>query len=86
MDDLDIWQEYDCPGSGIDFDLHGTEILAIGEQCYCSGCGRNHTAGADIRLQTYVRKADGELDYRDAPKDAEEKAAWLAEAAKAANA
>lgn len=85
MDDLDIWQEYDCPGSGIDFDLHGSEILAVGEQCYCSGCDRFHTAGSDIQPQTYIRLADGELDYRDAPKGAEEKAAWIAEAAKVAN-
>ncbi len=78
MMDPDIWQEYDCPNSGIDFDIHGAEILAIGEQFYCAG--RNHTAGKDIELQTYVRKADGELDFRPAPKDAQEKEAWIAAA------
>lgn len=76
----DIWQDYDCPLSGIDFDIHGTDIVAIGETFYCSGCGKTHTAGVDVNLQTYVSIGDGKLDYRGMPKDAEEKAAWIAEA------
>lgn len=76
----DIWQEYDCPFSGIDFDLTDHEILAVGERCYCSGCGGFHTAGEDGPDETFVRLTpDGDLIYRDLPRDAAEKSAWLAE-------
>lgn len=73
----EISQEYDCPESGIDFDLHGTDILALGESCYCSGCGKHHTAGKDIDLNTYIRLPDGTLSCRHTPKNAEEKAALI---------
>ncbi|HJV76038.1 MAG TPA: hypothetical protein VJ654_17590 [Noviherbaspirillum sp.] len=72
-----IWQEYDC-SSGIDFDLCESEILAEGESCYCSGCGGHHVAGKDGPTETFVEHDSGELEYRGLPKDAEEKAAWLA--------
>jgi hypothetical protein len=76
----DIWQEYDCPKCGIDFDLADREILAVGEKCYCSGCGVYHTAGEDGPKETMVRLvADSELIFRGIPKDANEKDAWLAE-------
>ncbi len=79
MPSPDIWQDYDCPNCGIDFDLHGADILAIGEKCYCSGCGQYHTAGIDI-MQTCIHSSNGELECRGVPKDAAEKAAWIAEA------
>jgi hypothetical protein len=75
-----IWQEYDC-SSGIDFDLNESEILADGESCYCSGCGEHHVAGKDGPKWTYVQHHNGELESRGLPKDAAEKAAWLAEIA-----
>lgn len=82
--DPDIWQQYDCPKSGIDFDIFDGEILAAGERCYCSGCGGYHTAGKDGPNETIVRlAADGEMIFRDLPKDAAEKAAWLEEVAAA---
>lgn len=77
----DIWQDYDCPLSGIDVDLHAADIVAIGDTFYCAGCWKNHTAGVDVNLQTYVRMADGELSYRGMPKDALEKAIWITDAA-----
>lgn len=77
---VEIWQEYDC-ASGIDFDLFDGEILAEGESCYCPGCGGRHVAGVDGPKQTTVQHVDGELEYRGLPKDATEKAAWLAEIA-----
>ncbi len=77
----DIWQDYDCPNCAIDFDLHDFDILVVGEQCYCSGCGQKHTA-EDLNLQTYIRanSDNEEIDFRGVPKDAAEKAAWIAEA------
>jgi hypothetical protein len=76
----DIWQEYDCPQCGIDFDIAGEQILAVGERFYCSGCGEHHTAGEDGPKETMVRLVpDGELTFRDLPKDAPEKAAWQKE-------
>lgn len=75
----DIWQEYDCPDSGIDFDIAEADIVAVGEQFYCSGCGKHHTATLFFPATTYVRIAPGgELEFRKTPKDAAEKAAWLA--------
>ena len=75
----DIWQEYDCPKCGIDFDIYGSNILAIGEKCYCSGCGGYHTA-EDVIKETMIRLVtDGELVFRGLPKDANEKASWINE-------
>lgn len=76
----DIWQEYDCPDSGIDFDIAEADIVAVGEQFYCPGCGKQHTATLDFPATTYVRLLPGgDLEFRRTPKDSAEKAAWLAE-------
>lgn len=74
-----IWQEYDCPASLIDFDLHGDEILCAGESCHCSACDGQHMAGIDGPKQTTIR-VNGELHFRGIPFDAKQKAAWIAEA------
>lgn len=76
----EIWQDYDCPDSGIDFDIDEADIVSVGDQFYCSGCGKQHTATLDFPSNTYVRLSPGgELENRRIPKDAGEKAAWLAE-------
>lgn len=76
-----IWQEYDCPRCGIDFDLNGAEIVSEGEYFHCSGCGGTHVGGKDGPTQTCV-SIGGTLDFRGVPPDAETKAAWLAEVAR----
>ena len=76
-----IWQEYDCPECLIDFDLTGDEILAVGEECFCSGCGGWHKAGPqDVISETYILGADDQMQVRGLPVDAAEKVAWIAEA------
>ena len=81
----DIWQEYDCPVCGMDFDLAEDQILAVGESCSCSGCGGQHIAGLDGGPnETMIRLvADGAIEFRPLPRDAAEKAAWLAEVQRA---
>lgn len=75
-----IWQEHECDGCLIDFDIEGEKILAVGEQVYCSGCGGHHTAGVEPGpTETYTESTTGEFGVRPLPKDAAEKAAWLAE-------
>lgn len=75
-----IWQEYDCPGCGIDFDLW--DILVVGESCECSGCGGRHQAGpGEVVDTTYLIGRDGVMQCRGVPADAAQKAAWTAEAA-----
>jgi hypothetical protein len=77
-----IWQEHGCDGCMIDFDICDEEILAVGERVYCSGCGGYHQAGVEPGpLQTYIVRDTGEFEVRDLPRDAAEKAAWLAERA-----
>lgn len=75
-----IWQEHGCDGCAIDFDLYGKEILAAGERVYCSGCGGHHAAGVEPGpTQTYVAHDDREeFEIRELPRDAAEKAEWLA--------
>lgn len=72
-----IWQDYDCPACGIDFDLFNEEILTPGEQCPCSGCGGYHTAGKDGPSETMLSDP---FEIRELPRDATEKAAWILEA------
>ncbi len=79
-----IWQEYDCPISQIDYDLDGQQVCIVGERFYCPLCGSYHTAGEDGPNETVLWLAeDGSMIFRELPKDAEEKAAWLAEVAHA---
>lgn len=79
----DIFQSYDCPFSGIDFDLAGLDILATGESTYCSGCGQYHTANEAGITETTIRLvADGDFQYRGLPKDEFEKAEWVSEVVK----
>lgn len=80
--DPGIWQEYDCPDSGVDFDIDEAGLVAVGEQFYCPGCGKHHTATIDFPENTYVRLFHGgALECRRTPKDAAEKDAWRAEVA-----
>lgn len=78
--DADIWQEYDCPVSGIDHDIESQNILSTGERFFCFDCGGYHTAGEDGPTSTIVRlEKGGDMIFRDLPQNAAEKAAWLAE-------
>lgn len=80
----DIWQEYDCPISQSDHDLDEFQLCVAGELFYCPLCGCHHTAGEDGPNQTtLVLVEGGPMIFRELPKDAEEKAAWLAEVAAA---
>lgn len=83
---LQIWQEHECDACAIDFDLMGSEIIAQGESCYCSGCGGHHAAGVEPGpTETMALHApddehpDEWIEVRPLPRDAIEKAAWLAE-------
>lgn len=57
------WQDYDCPVTGIDFDL-GTESWAPmvyeGDDFHCSGCGGTHVATAEL-VQQYEEDESGEV-------------------------
>lgn len=76
----DIWQEIDCLIAQSDIDLDESQICAVGERCYCSLCGGYHTAGLDGPDETVLCLVpDGPMIFRGLPKDAEEKAAWIAE-------
>ena len=80
----EIWQEYDCPESGIDFDIDEPNLVCVGEQFYCCGCGMQHTATIDFPENTYIRlSVGGELEYRRTPVSTAEKDAWSAEVAAA---
>jgi hypothetical protein len=52
----DIWQEYDCPISGIDFDL--CPPVYEGDSFHCSGCWGSHIATPDL-VQQYERTPEG---------------------------
>lgn len=77
----DIWQEFDCPLSGIDFDIAGADILTAGDSTYCSGCGQHHTTAEANITGTMFRTTneDEPIEYRGLPIDAAQKAQWLAE-------
>jgi len=77
-----IFQEYDCPLTGIDRDLHDDEIVFLGESFHCPLCAHEHTAGVDVQMQTVIGPGGDEPfeDFRPLPKDATERAEWLAEA------
>ena len=78
---VDIWQEFDCPNQGIDFDIAGADILAAGESVYCSGCGQYHTAEEAKITETMFKRDDEDapIEFRGLPRSAEEKAQWLSE-------
>ncbi len=76
------FQEYDCSGCGIDFDLVDEQILCPGERCFCSGCDGYHVAGVDGPTQTGIVTPPGSEwyhEFRGLPRDQAEKAAWIAE-------
>lgn len=50
----EIWQAYDCPLSGIDFDLHGADLVHKGQSFHCPGCGQDHIAGVDVQVETCI--------------------------------
>lgn len=63
-----VWQAYDCPLSGIDFDLDARHLVHQRQKFYCSACGQEHTAGVDVEVETFVEAADG-LQYPSLPVD-----------------
>jgi hypothetical protein len=75
----EILQEYDCPANRVDFDLCGSDILVDGESFVCPECGGCHVVGKDVDAQTALIHENGVWEHRGLPKDAAEKAAWLAE-------
>lgn len=75
---VELWQEYDCPACGIDFDIHEDRLLVAGESFDCSGCDGRHVAGVDGPTETYARRGAGsELVILPLPVDAAQRAAWL---------
>lgn len=67
----EVWQDYDCPLSGIDFDLTDGQMVHEGMRFRCPGCGREHMANVDIEVHTYVD--DGcVVSYPDLPATAED--------------
>jgi hypothetical protein len=50
----EVWQEYDCPDTGLDFDIFPPHLLKRGDVFHCSGCGQDHTAGVDVMVQQCV--------------------------------
>lgn len=79
---MSAFQEYDCTGCGIDFDLCDKQILCPGQACDCSGCDGQHVAGKDGPTQTAIVTPPGSEflhEWRDLPKDEAQKAAWIAE-------
>lgn len=77
MDEPKIWQEYDCPGSKIDFDLYDNGLLFVGQSTHCSGCGGEHKAGQrEVIDTTYIDAGHGMRCYG-IPRDAEELAQWV---------
>lgn len=71
MGSREIWQAYDCPVTGNDSDLHGTELVYSGKSFPCHWCGGNHTAGFGVDVETAIDQ-DGGRRFIDLPKDAEE--------------
>ena len=81
---MEPFQEYDCPHTGIDFDLSGDRILVAGEVFDCPGCGGQHQAGVDGPRETVFPTGASEepwFTFRALPADSAEKALWLAQAA-----
>ncbi len=71
-----VWQAYDCPISGIDFDIDAEHLVHQRQRFYCSACGQEHTAGVDVEVETFVDAPDG-LEYPALPADPSEIAALL---------
>lgn len=58
---VERWQDYDCPLSGIDFDLNDDDMVFEGDRFHCSGCWQEHEATPAL-IQQYERELpDGEL-------------------------
>lgn len=77
-----LWQEYDCPYTGMDFDLCGEEIVAQGDIVICSCCNRGFIASKEAVANTYVKNLDGTLTIVELPKNAEERQALISRAKK----
>lgn len=71
----DVWQAYDCPESGLDFDLHEGSLVFWGQPIDCSGCGKAHIAGTDVEIETCTEEVDAsgnlEREFHDLPRTAE---------------
>ncbi len=66
----EVWQDYDCP-MGVDFDLHGEDMVYRGQSIACAGCGGVHRAGVEVKVGTYV-DVNGLREYPDLPNTPEE--------------
>ena len=62
----EVWQAYDCPVSGIDFDLHNEHLVHQGQRFHCCGCGGEHVAGVDVRIETCIEMGE-ERKFCDLP-------------------
>lgn len=57
---IERWQDYDCPDSGIDFDLWDEQMVFEGDSFHCSGCWGEHVATPELVTQ-YERVGDEEF-------------------------
>lgn len=79
MSTRDLWQSYDCPSQGVDFDLDGEGLVFYGQRIECSACGGSHVGGEEVSVETCVDFVgeDGVVEYEkrkfhELPKTAEE--------------
>lgn len=69
----EVWQDYDCPRTMIDFDLYGDQLVYWGQTIKCSACAEGaHLAGIEVRVQTGVDVEGGEREFHDLPRTVEE--------------
>lgn len=48
------WQEYNCPVHGMDINLRGDEMVYRGKIFLCLMCGKHHSVGFGVDLNTYT--------------------------------
>ena len=69
----EVWQDYDCPRTMIDFDLFDDQLVYYGQPIQCSACAEGvHLAGIDVEVQTGVDVEGGEREFHYLPRTAEE--------------
>jgi hypothetical protein len=59
MKPAETFASYDCPQSGIDFDLE--PLPPFGTSVHCPGCGQSHRIGSEIPANAW-REIDGRLE------------------------
>lgn len=67
----EVWQAYDCPLSGVDFDLTGEQMVHQGQRFRCAGCGQEHMAGVHVRVETF-EEVDGSTFFPGLPATADD--------------